>query len=366
MTPELSPTCPRCEYDLRGAIETWNNECPLQGTCSECGFVFRSADLLRPDRRDLPKFVEHAKSRGDLVRFAFRTFSWLVLPWRFWSRVRMHHRVRLRPMLLLFVLVLATAQLLQGALGVLNHTHSRTRPAGLVNGQPPSEIVMAASGQRIPVPPGVQAHTLLPRVETPVSDYAAFFLRPFVSLRPEMDAWYVYNTTQGGSSWTSAVTRLVVTRPILTYRDGSLFLALAAIAHASWIVLVLVIPQTRRQAKVARGHVWRAATHPIVWLVALASIDLMTELIREVQIQSGLLPPVRVGLAIASNREIVCAVGASVLIAWIFFWWLLAIRRWQLRSWPAVWLVLCIPVIIAILGAVIVLEADQSSLMWLA
>ena len=32
--------CPRCGYDLRGAIATWTEQCPLHGTCAGCGLQF--------------------------------------------------------------------------------------------------------------------------------------------------------------------------------------------------------------------------------------------------------------------------------------------------------------------------------------
>ncbi|MFB3103994.1 MAG: hypothetical protein ACE1ZA_03615, partial [Pseudomonadales bacterium] len=42
--------CPRCGYDLRGAIGTWADQCPLHGTCAECGLQFVWAEVLHPEK----------------------------------------------------------------------------------------------------------------------------------------------------------------------------------------------------------------------------------------------------------------------------------------------------------------------------
>ena len=37
--------CPRCGYDLTGVTSTWNTSCPLQCTCTECGFEIDLSEL---------------------------------------------------------------------------------------------------------------------------------------------------------------------------------------------------------------------------------------------------------------------------------------------------------------------------------
>ena len=46
--------CPRCGYDLRGALETWKRKCPINGVCTECGLKFEWGELLC-ERRNVPR-----------------------------------------------------------------------------------------------------------------------------------------------------------------------------------------------------------------------------------------------------------------------------------------------------------------------
>lgn len=46
LTPP-KPRCPRCGYDLSGAVATWKTSCPLEVTCSECGQRFKSIAVFR-------------------------------------------------------------------------------------------------------------------------------------------------------------------------------------------------------------------------------------------------------------------------------------------------------------------------------
>lgn len=84
--------CPRCGYALGGVVESWRESCAVQGVCSECGLGFEWADLLRVDRQRLPWLYEHA-GRWWNAWAMLRTLWMLTLPWRFWGRVRVHHRV---------------------------------------------------------------------------------------------------------------------------------------------------------------------------------------------------------------------------------------------------------------------------------
>lgn len=94
--PSHSPYCPNCWYDLSGEAASWSAlqpaRCPLEITCSECGRTFASRDVVRLNSH-LPGFWEHEP--GDRLVGAFaRTLGWLVIPNRFWARLRWHHEVR--------------------------------------------------------------------------------------------------------------------------------------------------------------------------------------------------------------------------------------------------------------------------------
>lgn len=86
-TKEL-PTCPRCGYDLRGALATWNDTCPLDGTCTECGLHLDWAHVLRPGKFAPAWCVEFAPRRG-FGPACVSTFGRSFRPWRFWSALKM-------------------------------------------------------------------------------------------------------------------------------------------------------------------------------------------------------------------------------------------------------------------------------------
>lgn len=87
--------CPRCGYDLRGTAATWDDSCPLEGVCNECGLDFDWADLLNPLHRPPEWLIEYAPIR-QIVAAAVST-SWITFaPLRFWKRMRMVYEPRWR------------------------------------------------------------------------------------------------------------------------------------------------------------------------------------------------------------------------------------------------------------------------------
>ncbi|MGP1308887.1 MAG: hypothetical protein ACTS27_01665 [Phycisphaerales bacterium] len=87
-----TPRCPRCGYDQSGLIATWTASCPLEATCTECGYAFDPADAIEPTRRRLRWFYEHARSWN--LRAVFTTLAVALAPPVFWRRVRPEHAVR--------------------------------------------------------------------------------------------------------------------------------------------------------------------------------------------------------------------------------------------------------------------------------
>ena len=89
--PDPGVNCPRCGYDLRGAMAMWREACPLRGTCVECGLDFEWAELLSP-AFDMPRWcVEGPHEFPSLPRRVAGTLAQSLAPWRFWSRLRMSH-----------------------------------------------------------------------------------------------------------------------------------------------------------------------------------------------------------------------------------------------------------------------------------
>lgn len=98
------PQCPRCGYDLRGTAESWREACPIDGRCGECGLAFVWRDIFTEDARAPSWCVEFA-SRRRLPLAAVRTLAMTVVPWRFWSAVKMTHATRPRRLVLYVVFI---------------------------------------------------------------------------------------------------------------------------------------------------------------------------------------------------------------------------------------------------------------------
>ena len=102
MNTELQHTvdhvgCPRCDYDLSGEVQRWNDECPLDGVCSECGLKIRWGDFLAKDARRPEAFFE--TSRGHPRRAYTYTFKKAFNPYRFWNWVKMEYEFNWKRML---------------------------------------------------------------------------------------------------------------------------------------------------------------------------------------------------------------------------------------------------------------------------
>ncbi|HMN40182.1 MAG TPA: hypothetical protein PKE29_05005 [Phycisphaerales bacterium] len=87
------PECPRCGYDLSGAVGAWpEGSCPCEGRCSECGLEVLWRDVLNPAYAMSDLFFETA--RRKFVRAFFRTWWQSLRPWRLWRGAQMQFPVR--------------------------------------------------------------------------------------------------------------------------------------------------------------------------------------------------------------------------------------------------------------------------------
>lgn len=87
--------CPRCGYDLRGAIDTWTDSCPLISTCSECGLEFIWSEVLCPEKYEPLWCVEFSRS-GWFPISSLKTVCMSFRPWRYWRELKMSHEIHWR------------------------------------------------------------------------------------------------------------------------------------------------------------------------------------------------------------------------------------------------------------------------------
>lgn len=93
----VSARCPRCGYDQRGAVESWADACPMNGVCTECGLEFEWRELLNPAYGQPRWCVEYVERWYRVPLGIAGTMLLTLRPWRFWSDLRMTHHPRWRP-----------------------------------------------------------------------------------------------------------------------------------------------------------------------------------------------------------------------------------------------------------------------------
>ncbi|MFM9956465.1 MAG: hypothetical protein ACKVZJ_00170 [Phycisphaerales bacterium] len=83
-------SCPRCGYDLSGAVESWRESCPLEGVCSECGLELHWGRVLRLSAG--PRWSCEHVVRLTMWR-VLKTGVRTLRPWKFWSGLTMEDPV---------------------------------------------------------------------------------------------------------------------------------------------------------------------------------------------------------------------------------------------------------------------------------
>lgn len=91
---------------MRGAVATWTDRCPLEGTCTECGLTFEWRYVLMIARYEPRWSVEFAPGWRRVPRAALSTLLRSCRPWHFWKKMHMSSRVRWRRMLAYLSLLL--------------------------------------------------------------------------------------------------------------------------------------------------------------------------------------------------------------------------------------------------------------------
>ena len=80
--------CPRCGYDLAGMVASWSTSCPLQCTCTECGFEIDLSELNA--RGDVPDwFVAAAPGARGWIRRLPGTMLRMTVPFWPWRTLKL-------------------------------------------------------------------------------------------------------------------------------------------------------------------------------------------------------------------------------------------------------------------------------------
>jgi len=102
-----TPICPKCGYDQSGEIATWENQCPMEGRCPECGLALKWAEVFDPVLNDLAWYIEHAKWPWGMIRRTIPTLKKLIFPHIYWREVGVDTRIRFS-FLVVWILMLTT------------------------------------------------------------------------------------------------------------------------------------------------------------------------------------------------------------------------------------------------------------------
>lgn len=269
--------CPRCGYDLFGAVAAWEGACPLRGVCSECGLELWWADVLNPSLAVPAWSFEHA--RGRLLRRLVAT-SWRAgAPWLLWKRLRMEDPISLRRLLYLALVWLALAHLAIG----LEHAMANYQ-AALSSGSATS---------------GVQAATMA----------APSLLWPYTG-----QVWY-------GAGW-----RVWPAQPPVRITSVLLMLALLLLIPLT----LLLLPDSLRRAKVRRRHIVRGSAYALAVVPVIAALWAVTSLLGRLDVR----------IWVWSSWQYVSMFGGLIVLlgfAWQWLhWWMFARRYLRLPHGAAV------------------------------
>lgn len=306
------PSCPRCGYDLTGIVDSWEETCPIEGVCSECGLAIQWQNVLREDRQRLPWFFEHTPRRRLGYVRAWKTWFRTLLPGSFWKVVGLHHTTSVVRMVFWLLVLIVPLHAVGAGAADLSY-----------------ELRIAAPGARF-----INSIHL-----ERASHHMSFWTEPLVHPGAFSDFTFGYSR------------RPFFVRPIV------------AIVFVIPIVLFL-LPVTRKRAKVRVVHLVRATIYSFAWLVPLAMVrcvDLTMGAARQTWLvqtgsaasyYNGVLP-----LGWANRWALWIMV---ILLFWIGSWWWFVIGRGLKLQQPRLtWFVL---MVIASLVAVIILIGDRSFL----
>ncbi|MFG0245129.1 MAG: hypothetical protein ACF8MF_03640 [Phycisphaerales bacterium JB052] len=298
------PICPKCGYDQSGEIATWQSQCPLEGTCPECGLAFDWADVFDPSRVHLSWYVEHAAKKRGAIRRIPATLWYLAMPNYFWKRLSVQSPVypkRLWAWVGIGVVMLYcfAAMLSIGLSAYRTHRWNQLANDAVTQGL---------------IPPSAAAQ---------------------------------YQTDMSQRSYWSDLVLEQMVMPWKEFMSGDDSASQVALVLAGmillWAVILVVIPITRRRAKLRMAHVHRATTLSLLVVIIVFMLIIFTGAMTDILRLAGLAVSGSVGGSFGLarprfvNAEMYARWIVTVLfiatLVWIQWFWIAAVvRGWRIRS----------------------------------
>lgn len=298
------PICPKCGYDQSGEIATWESRCPVNGACPECGLEFAWADVFDPSRVFLPWYIEHTGRKRAAARRFPATLRNLVLPNRFWKKLGVQSPVFPKRLWAWVGIGVLASYIFVTMLSIGRSAYITFRW---------NQLATDAVTQGLIAP------------------------RAAAQYQTDMTRW---------SYWSDLVLdQLFVSWKLLVFGDDSasqVALIFAAMILL-WAVILVVIPTTRRLARLRMAHVQRAIMLSLMVGIISFMLTVLTGAVNEILLYAGqsvsgswgntyTLAQTRFVQADYYVRWVVTVLFVATLI-WIQWFWIAAILRgWQIRS----------------------------------
>lgn len=290
----LKPICSKCGYDQSGEIATWHERCPMRGVCPECGLEFEWAGVLDPRLTGMAWSVEHARGMEQMVRRTLPTIWMLLIPNRYWARVRLDS-VRSMPRFVgwLAGLLLALYLLAAGGNVAVRYAYARWDNAQL------AKIKIGQNAQMQAAIDGMMTDTTALDFWGPVLGESLLF--PFRTNR-----FFSYELVD----------------------IAGMGAALSVGLSLMWFLLMSAFPVTRRRAKLRVVHVARAMLVCGLTPLLLVPLAMIAEVIAFVTSLSSSSPVLGSQTPVWAGVWVV--LGISVWVQW--FWIVAVWRGWQIRA----------------------------------
>ncbi len=364
---EITPECPRCGYDLRGTTESWQDTCPLQGTCTECGLTIHWAEVLVPAKFEPPWCVEFVQPLRRFGWASVRTAARSGRPFRYWGTLKMS--MPLHPRRLAAYVAILLLPVLAG--GVVVQTVAAVRMRYDLQQELVRQRVMVRQNTA-----RLQAQldnlgltgARRTRVQQRLIQFQLAAATPLVIDRSYAAAiaeavFFPWRSSSTGtqSMWAGRITGYPAPRYLhatLLRQSGNspnlsgvhnLSYTIAGVALAFWVALTMplafvLLPISRRRAKVRWVHLARVACYGMV--LPSAVVTVMLACVALGYAANGLQP---------AMHSVAHSLGRYGLMILTIGWWVAAIRRYlQIPHGWAVSPVLAILLILILVATVFV------------
>lgn len=283
--PDRVLRCPRCGYNLRGEADTWQTSWPISGLCTECGLAFDWRELLSMKIRMARWCVEYAGSPSRLIVNSAKTLLRSLWPFYFWKQIELADDIRPRRL----VAYVALVTVLLYAIMAGSHGIIVWHQVALLN-----QNAMAAG-----TAPVVLSW----------SDYVAVCLLPWLDVTV--------------ASWGATSAYLWATHGQTIVVGLGLMLAM----HASCAAAYVVLPVSRRVARVRWIHIVRIAMYGAVPIMLIAALEMIGTVLITVGNETWPL------LALNVVVVVMIATGFAFFPV-LFIWWSTASGRYVRMQYP--------------------------------